>query len=242
MSGTDAVDYNSELIEAARQKDVTAALVALQCGADIDAKDHEGNTALHRAIGNSDLEMTIELLKAGATADIPNDYDYTPLITAARRGDIDIMEKLIQYNADPDWANDNGLTPLMGAAHYDKAEACHLIMKHSQHSVDRQTKRGMTACMDAVISGQTNALEALMQYGPDLNNPADSENRTAAQLASYFDHLDAYTLIVKYNKGIEERKVAKEQKAQAEKDLITRNHARKQRQANLRNYRRGMGR
>lgn len=242
MSGTDAVDYNSELIEAARQKDVTAALVALQCGANIDAQDHEGNTALHRAIGNSDLEMATELLKAGATADIPNDHDFTPLITASRRGDTDIMEKLLQYNADPDWANDNGLTALMGAAYWDKAEACHLLMKHTKHSVDRQAKSGMTACMNAVISGQTNALEALLQYEPDLINPVDSENRNAAQLASFFDHLEANTLIMAYNKGIEERKAAKEQKVQAEKDLITRNHARKQRQANLRNYRRGLSR
>ncbi len=76
----------------------------LENGADVTAKNTNGSTALHMAIGHGADLPTIELLlHAGASAQVetPNDSGYTPIRVASERGREDVVELLRKVQTKP---------------------------------------------------------------------------------------------------------------------------------------------
>ena len=68
-----------------------AARAAIEAGADVDAVDETGNTALHHVVDKG-FERVIELLvERGAKLNAPNDRGMTPLalVTRRRRGNLE---------------------------------------------------------------------------------------------------------------------------------------------------------
>jgi ankyrin repeat protein len=55
-------------------------------GADVNAKNAKGETAMHFAASNGDLGVLKELLEAGAEVDIKSSIGQTPLFWAATAG------------------------------------------------------------------------------------------------------------------------------------------------------------
>jgi uncharacterized protein len=76
----------TRLVDAARQRDAAAVRALLQQGADVNAADGDGSTALHWAAGHGDAEMTRALLAAGANINATTRIGaITPLFMAAKR-------------------------------------------------------------------------------------------------------------------------------------------------------------
>jgi ankyrin repeat protein len=77
----------------------TVALL-LEHGADVEAKNLNGSTALHMAIrSGADLKTIELLLRSGASAQIetPNEFGYTPLRVAQERGREEIVQLLQEF-------------------------------------------------------------------------------------------------------------------------------------------------
>jgi ankyrin repeat protein len=77
----------------------TVALL-LEHGADVEAKNGNGSTALHMAISHGAGLETIELLlRSGASTqiEIPNEFGYTPLRIALERGREEIVQLLREF-------------------------------------------------------------------------------------------------------------------------------------------------
>ncbi|MBO1739535.1 ankyrin repeat domain-containing protein [Leifsonia sp. TF02-11] len=91
---------------------------ALRAGADVDAQDESGNTALFLAASSRNLEALTALLDAGADLEIENAWGNTPLWSATfnSRGDGRIIEALLERGADPDHRNAAGNSPRTLAA------------------------------------------------------------------------------------------------------------------------------
>ncbi len=71
-------------------------------GADPDACDATGITALQRAAGLGYIEVAGLLLKHGANIDKPNNFGVTPLITAVMKSRDKMVDMLLERGANPD--------------------------------------------------------------------------------------------------------------------------------------------
>ena len=102
------------LIDAVRtgQRDVVDAL--LRDGADVDARDSLGTTALQMAVGTFDRDTAIvrRLLDAGANPNVVDNTRATPLLQASITKDTAILRVLLARGADPCLSDDKGRTIL----------------------------------------------------------------------------------------------------------------------------------
>lgn len=76
----------------------------LDKGADVNAKNNFGNTALLIASGNGQAEVVKLLLDRGAAVNLGNNQNVTPLLMAAQYGDVDVITPLLAKGANPNAA------------------------------------------------------------------------------------------------------------------------------------------
>src|SRR6266404_9835886 len=111
------------LIAAARENRTEMAEFLLSKGADVDARDDDGYTALFYAAYNFGSEdangATIPMVKLflvhGAKVNVIGKDGSTPLMWAAAKGEVDIIEMLMTAGADANTADANGKTALLRA-------------------------------------------------------------------------------------------------------------------------------
>lgn len=76
-------------------------------GADCNAKDAEGNTALHMAATGASPDIILALVQHGASVQAVNTARETPLHVAARHRTVATVTTLVKANADvrtcPSW-------------------------------------------------------------------------------------------------------------------------------------------
>ncbi len=107
-----------------RRKDVTAFL--LDAGADINAVDKTGLTALHiTTLRHSPdrIDEAAQLLDAGADLEAKDAFGDTPLHSAAMHGKLKILDYLVERGADVHATNAAGLTPLELAKKHRRTDA-----------------------------------------------------------------------------------------------------------------------
>ena len=83
VSSLGAAGTDAPLADAVQGRNTQAVLSLLQNGADVNAPQSDGATALHWAAYLDDAETTARLIRAGARVDTPNHYGVTPLALAA---------------------------------------------------------------------------------------------------------------------------------------------------------------
>src|ERR1044071_9136836 len=108
---------SSDVADAAKAKDAVAVKALLKTGADVNAAQGDGMTALHWAASNGDAALVQMLLSAGANIRATTRLGaITPLHMASQNGHADVVAALIAAGADPNGATATGATALMLAA------------------------------------------------------------------------------------------------------------------------------
>jgi ankyrin repeat protein len=176
------------LADAAEQRDKTSVRKLLGAGADINAAQVDGTTALHWAAYHDDAETVALLVKAGANVNAVNRYGVPPLAQACTNGNAAIVKLLLQAGANANATMKGGESVLMLAARSGNVEAVKALLARDANTGARE-RLGQTALMWAAAEGHTAVVRALIDAGADINATLDS-GFTAFLFAVRGGHLD----------------------------------------------------
>ncbi len=167
-----------QLVQAARSRDWDAVAALLRQGADADAPQADGATALHWAAHWNHLEALDRLLEAGADVNAENELRATPLWVACADRNTAVVERLLAAGADPDRALRSGETLLMRCAATGDPEAVRALLAHGADIDAGEPSRGQTALMWAAANRQPAATRVLLEHGAAVG----ARTRTVRQL------------------------------------------------------------
>lgn len=121
----------AELVETG---DTAGVMALLDAGADVNAADTAGETALHAAVGVSNAALVLLLLRHNAATSPPlNICGWTPLHKAAARGDPTVLRLLLEFGAEPRLRKADGATAL-SLAHFNKRADCIALLESVEAS------------------------------------------------------------------------------------------------------------
>ena len=159
----------STVLEAAMQGNRDAVRALLKQGADVNAAQGDGMTALHWAARNGDAELAQMLVYAGANLKATTRMGgYTPLVVAAEHGHAPVIAALLAAGADPKGAIQNQATPLMFAAASGDSRAVTMLVEAGADVNAAEDAKGETALMFASAFGRVDAIKALLKHGANV--------------------------------------------------------------------------
>ena len=205
LVGATLAAQSRTLIDAAKAGDATAVRALLAKGADANATDADGSTALHWAVENDDAELTSALLAAGARPRVANRHGIAPLHLAATNGNAAIVQRLIVAGADVNGATPGGETPLMMAARTGTPEIVKALLTHGAAVDARERWRGQTALMWAASENNADAVRLLLQAGADIKAASTNGKFTALIFAVRGGHIEAARALLDAGANVSER-------------------------------------
>ncbi|MDP6582876.1 MAG: ankyrin repeat domain-containing protein, partial [Vicinamibacterales bacterium] len=158
-----------DLVDAVERNDAEAVVALLSDGADVNAAQPDGATALHWAAHWDAVDSARRLLEAGAAVNAVNDLGVAPLAIACRNGNARMVDTLLAGGADARIAEPSGETALMTCARTGSAQAVELLLSGGAVPNASERASGQTALMWAVAGRHTSAARALVEAGADLD-------------------------------------------------------------------------
>ena len=158
-----------DVLAAARTGDVGAVRALLADGADVDARQGDGATALHWAAHRGDHALAEVLIAAGADVDAGNALDATPLWLASQNGDARLVARLLAAGADANLTLRMGETPLMSASRSGDLDSVERLLAAGADVNAAERERGQTALMWAAAQGHAEVVRVLAAAGADLH-------------------------------------------------------------------------
>ncbi|KAI9889110.1 MAG: hypothetical protein M1814_005771 [Vezdaea aestivalis] len=158
----------------------------LENGADIEAKDKEGRTALHWAAENGHEAVIKLLLEKGADIEAKDGYGTTALHWAAGNGHEAVIKLLLEKGADIEAEDGYGTTALHWAAENGHEAAIKLLLEKGA-DIEAEDGYGTTALHLAAENGHEAVIKLLLEKGADIE-AKDKERRTALHLAAGNGH------------------------------------------------------
>ena len=183
-----ATPYESSVADAAQKGDLEAVRTLLQQGADPNAAQPDGLTALHWAALNDKLGIAEILLYAGAAiSPVTRIGGYTPLHLASQSGHGEVVRKLLEAGANANAYTSTGVSSLHFAAQADAAEAIRALIEHGAEVDARDTFSSRTPLMFAAYRGAVDATQALVRADADLSATTDVKDYVEISAAANTD-------------------------------------------------------
>ncbi len=161
---------DSPVADAAMRGDVAAVRTLIADGADVDAAQGDGMTALHWAASNRDPGLAGVLLAAGADVGAGTRIGhYTPLHVAAQAGAGEVVEILLGAGADPEMplTAGGGARPLHLAGASGDARSVAALVAAGADVDATEESWGQTALIFAASKGRTAVVRTLLEAGAD---------------------------------------------------------------------------
>jgi ankyrin repeat protein len=160
----------SPVADAAMRGEVETVRTLLRSGADVNAAQGDGMTALHWAAESGNAELAEILLYAGANVGaVTRLGDYTPLHLAGRTGSADVARVLVESGADVEARTSTGdVRPLHFAAASGDAPTVAVLLESGADPDAVESARGQTPLMFAASFGRADVARALIAAGADL--------------------------------------------------------------------------
>jgi len=158
----------SAVADAAMRGEADHVRTLLRDGADVNAAQGDGMTALHWTALNGDLETTNVLLVAGATVEaLTRVGRYTPLHLASSRGHASVVSRLLDAGSKPNATTETGVQPLHLAAQAGDAATVTALLGHGASVNARDETHGRTPLVFAASQNRLEAVRILLAKGAD---------------------------------------------------------------------------
>ena len=168
---------DQRLVNAVEQRDLREVRALLTQGADVNAPQGDGATALHWAAHWEDLDTADLLLRARADVNAADDHGVTPLALACESGNEAMVEKLLNAGANPHAAVTTGEPALMTAARAGSPGAVKALLAHGANVNAKEPTHGQTALMWAVSNQHPDVVRVLIEMKADINARSDIRPR-----------------------------------------------------------------
>jgi ankyrin repeat protein len=166
-------DEVARLAGAVARQDRAEIAGLLEQGADANAAEVDGMTALHWAAHHADLDTAKQLIQAKANVHASNRYGVRPLSLACGNDSPELVELLLGAGADPNTTLPGGETALMTAARTGVLGSVRTLLARGAE-VNAKERNGQTAVMWAAAEGHADVVYALIQAGADFRTPLPS--------------------------------------------------------------------
>ena len=180
----------------------------LAMGADVDAQNDGGWSALARAADAGHATVVQALLAAHADADTVcacrgfNDGNYSPLAMAALRGHIDVATRLVRAGAKVNTRTTNGTSPLMLVASNSGSPPLLLLLLDAGADPNARDGRGDTALVHGVHRAEV--VRTLLEHGADVNARND-DGATALMTAAANDYVEIADVLLAAGANVQQR-------------------------------------
>lgn len=152
-------------------------------GANLNACDALGKTALLEVVAKENERAVRVLLENGADVEATGHNKVTPLMFAADGENLDILKLLLQHGACIESRDSEGSTPLIWAAQANRLDAVRLLLSRGA-DIETAGNDGRTPVIQAVTQNHPEMLQLLLQQGADVNAQSD-DGRTALIFAAH---------------------------------------------------------
>ena len=167
---------SDKLIAAAERGDTAGVRQLLQDGANINARDERGRTAVMAATHGNHVDTVAVLIQAGADINIRDNRLDNPLLYAGAEGLLDILKLTIAAGADTKLTNRFGGTALIPAAERGHVAVVEELLTHTDVDVNHINNLGWTALLEAIVLSDggprhQQIVQLLVDHGADVNIP-----------------------------------------------------------------------
>ncbi len=160
----------SALMMAAKHNNIPGMRALLKAGADVNACNGEGETALMLALNwtaDTNLSAIRMLLAAGANANAHMQDGWTALMAASMDSREDVVQALLSAGADPKARRADGDTALMLAAENNRHGETIRALLAAGSEVNARNNEGKTALMRAAAYNSLAVVRMLLDAGAD---------------------------------------------------------------------------
>ncbi|EGG37002.1 ankyrin repeat protein [Paenibacillus sp. HGF5] len=169
-------DMDRQLIESAEQGNKEQVRQLLQFGANIDATDDQGRTAVMAATYRNHVDTVDALIQAGADINIRDHQLNNVFLYAGAEGMLDILRLAIDADADVTLTNRFGGTALIPASDRGHVEIVQELLTRTSVDVNHINNLNWTALLEAVILGDGSEnyqriVKLLLDHGADPELP-----------------------------------------------------------------------
>ncbi len=154
-----------ELATLIQQGEHDRALELIRQGADVNALQPDGTSALHWAVYQVDETLVDALLRAEARPDVVNNFGSSPLAEAIKVGNLALVEKLLQAGADANYRNQDDQSALMLAVSIGSKDIAELLISKGADVNVAEKLTGQTALMWAAGQGSAPLTRLLLDHG-----------------------------------------------------------------------------
>ncbi len=177
----------------------------IENGADINATNCYGYTALIYAAKSGHTEMVARLITYRANLDEQDVYSHLPLVVAIFHEHVETATYLINHGADihsQGWSGD--LTPLMRAAHHGLKEVVMLLVNRGA-VINQQSGGGYTPLMYAIRGNHVEIAIYLLERGADVNVQKELFGETSLTLAGSTGQVKIITNLLERGAAVNEQ-------------------------------------
>lgn len=209
--------------------DIYAVQRLVKAGADINAKQHDGNiTALWGAAVMGHVDIVRYLLEQNAGVDIQDEYSGTPLYVASQNGYVSVVRQLLQAGANVNLSGGLHRKPLNAAAYLGHTEIVQLLLQQDVEVDTDEDYRYGSALGAASRKGHVEIVRLLLQKGWSANRKFKTYNSAIVAAATY-GHVEVVQALLRTNVDIASREQALEfasqnGKTDVVKELLEQSH------------------
>nr|CDS26546.1 ankyrin repeat domain containing protein 17 [Hymenolepis microstoma] len=143
--------------------------ILLSRGASLNAKDNDGNFAIHLAAEHGHLECVRLLMEKKCLANVGNSRYHTPLMLAAAKGHVHIVNHLLDNGVNMAYKlNKHFESELTLAARFKHLEIVKVLLRRADAGIDRSAELN-EAYSNALLSSTNEIVETLLSAGADVN-------------------------------------------------------------------------